>query len=230
MTSEKYWPDVILAPIGVSGVKFTTVPDTIDLRVKMLVIVNAPSQQPLILEIKKVVDKTTIILGNPDKGFADFVQPITYVGGTLTVQHAEKYKIGPEYVIGAVYEREPVVAIRTTLIDPYGDRYSVQNPLPVRLSDGSINIGTVNAELEVFLTHLDNFPEPGEIHDSIRIGDGSDLLEINSDGSINATVSATNLDIRDLSHSQDSVKIGDGTDFLAVNNDGSINATVSATN
>jgi len=40
-------------------------------------------------------------------------------------------------------------------------------------------------------------------------------------------VSATDFDIRDLSHSQDSVKIGDGTDFLAINNDGSINAVIS---
>jgi hypothetical protein len=39
------------------------------------------------------------------------------------------------------------------------------------------------------------------------------------------TVQATNLDIRDLSHTQDSVKVGDGTDFLAVNADGSINIT-----
>lgn len=34
---------------------------------------------------------------------------------------------------------------------------------------------------------------------------------------------ASDLDIRDLSHTQDSVKVGDGTDFLAVNADGSIN-------
>jgi hypothetical protein len=39
------------------------------------------------------------------------------------------------------------------------------------------------------------------------------------------TVQATNLDIRDLSHTSDSVKVGDGTDFLAVNADGSINIT-----
>lgn len=37
------------------------------------------------------------------------------------------------------------------------------------------------------------------------------------------TVTATDLDIRDLSHTQDSLKIGDGTDFLAINADGSIN-------
>lgn len=57
----------------------------------------------------------------------------------------------------------------------------------------------------------------------------SQKLKVESDGSINVNASATDLDIRDLSHTQDSVKVGDGTDFLAVNNDGSINAVVSAT-
>lgn len=36
------------------------------------------------------------------------------------------------------------------------------------------------------------------------------------------TVSATDFDIRDLSHTQDSVRLGDGTDFLDINSDGSI--------
>lgn len=58
---------------------------------------------------------------------------------------------------------------------------------------------------------------------------GGDELAINADGSLNAVVTATNLDIRDLTHVSDSVKVGDGTDFLAVNADGSINAVVSAT-
>jgi hypothetical protein len=35
-------------------------------------------------------------------------------------------------------------------------------------------------------------------------------------------VTATDLDIRDLTHVSDSVKVGDGTDFLAINADGSI--------
>lgn len=39
-------------------------------------------------------------------------------------------------------------------------------------------------------------------------------------------VTATDLDIRDLTHVSDSVKIGDGTDFLAVNADGSINVVL----
>jgi len=64
------------------------------------------------------------------------------------------------------------------------------------------------------------------------ISDGTDSLAINADGSLNATinntsivVTATNLDIRDLTHVSDSIKVGDGTDFLAIAADGSIAVT-----
>lgn len=44
---------------------------------------------------------------------------------------------------------------------------------------------------------------------------------------VNVTaLTATDIDIRDLTHVSDSIKIGDGTDFLAINADGSINANV----
>lgn len=78
-----------------------------------------------------------------------------------------------------------------------------------------------------------------------RISDGtvtSQLLTVNPDGSINITdnggsltvdgtltVTATDLDIRDLDANQDNVAISDGTDTLEVNADGSINAVVTAT-
>lgn len=57
---------------------------------------------------------------------------------------------------------------------------------------------------------------------SITVDDGGSSITV--DGSV--TVSATDLDIRDLTHVSDSVKIGDGTDFLAINSDGSINTVV----
>lgn len=52
--------------------------------------------------------------------------------------------------------------------------------------------------------------------DSIQIGDGTDFLAVNGDGSINAVVSATDLDIRDLSDTQDAVQVGDGTNQLDI--------------
>lgn len=56
---------------------------------------------------------------------------------------------------------------------------------------------------------------------------GTNLHVVVDSGTI--VVTATDLDIRDLTHVSDSVKVGDGTDFLAVNADGSINAVVTAT-
>ena len=61
------------------------------------------------------------------------------------------------------------------------------------------------------------------VSDSVKIGDGTELLAVNADGSINSVVTASNLDIRDITHVSDSIKIGDGSELLAVNADGSIN-------
>lgn len=55
------------------------------------------------------------------------------------------------------------------------------------------------------------------------ITDTGGSLNVNVTNSV--TVTATNLDIRDLSAAQDNVAISDGTDTLAINADGSINIT-----
>lgn len=71
----------------------------------------------------------------------------------------------------AVYEEEPTVALRSHLVDWLGRSYDTTNPMPVQLSDGSINIGTVNAELEVQLSHKDNFPDAGDVRDAVNVVD-----------------------------------------------------------
>lgn len=65
-----------------------------------------------------------------------------------------------------------------------------------------------------------------------QLTDGADLATITAGGSLNVNVTnasivvtATDLDIRDLTHVSDSVKVGDGTDFLAIAADGSIAVT-----
>ncbi len=82
---------------------------------------------------------------------------------------------------------------RVTFVDESGviTGYSADKPLFVQLSDGSIEIGTVNAELEVQLSHQDDVPDTGDIADSVQIGDGTDTLEINPDGSIKAPLPST---------------------------------------
>jgi hypothetical protein len=88
---------------------------------------------------------------------------------------------------------------------------SGKEALDVHVVDG-INV-------EVDLSHVD---------DSVKIGDGTDFLAINNDGSINAVVSATDLDIRDLAFATDSVTAHQGGTWTI---DSITNAvTVTATN
>lgn len=60
----------------------------------------------------------------------------------------------------------------------------------------------------------------------IIVTDGTDDLEVNADGSINVVTTATDLDIRDLDHTQDNVAIQSGGNELGVNADGSINVKI----
>lgn len=66
------------------------------------------------------------------------------------------------------------------------------------------------------------------ITNDVNIADGGNSITVDGTVSISGTVtvSATDLDIRDLTHVSDSVKIGDGTDVLAVNTDGSLNVVI----
>lgn len=81
-------------------------------------------------------------------------------------------------------------AKRVVVVDPTGIYLgsSPDKPIYVQLSDGSVNIGTVNAEVEMQLSSKDDFPDAGDQHDSIRIGDQNYELSVNSDGSINVNM------------------------------------------
>jgi hypothetical protein len=72
---------------------------------------------------------------------------------------------------------------------------ALANPIFVQLSDGSAAIGVTSGALDV---NIDN---------------------------ASIVVTATDLDIRDLTQATDSVAIGDGTDTIAINADGSVNIT-----
>jgi hypothetical protein len=95
------------------------------------------------------------------------------IGDTVELLESKRPVIDLHEIWRQVYEEEPTVAVRSHLVDWLGRSYDTTNPMPVQLSDGSIDIGTVNAELEVQLSHRDNYPDAGDIHDSVRIGGAS---------------------------------------------------------
>lgn len=94
-------------------------------------------------------------------------------------------------------------------------------------SNGYIT-ANINGTVTVDATDLDirQLVHTGGTPDSVQVGDGTEILLINADGSVNAVVTATDLDIRDLSAAQDNVAISDGTDTLAIESDGSINVNL----
>ena len=173
-----------------------------EFRVGQMVILKSSTQPSITLQIKRIInqdhvspyDPVGIYLGPADKHIRERTDVSAYRiadGATLEANEQMRPKVPEQEIERATYEEEPVVARRSILVDKCGKHYTVDNPVPVQLSDGTINIGSVNAELEVQLSHLDNFPDVGDIHDSVRIGDGEDLLEINPDGSINVVIQSS---------------------------------------
>lgn len=192
MAIERKWVSVgpVLLTQNGSSDGVLTLTSTAGFKVKQQVILSSNTQPQLKLEVKRVISRTQLIVGERlDTGSltnkADVSSYLVADLANLYAVEQPKSKLKPDDIWQAIYDQEPAVALRNVLVDQFGDYYTVDNPMPVQLSNGSINIGTVNAELEVQLSHQDDVPDVGDVADSVRIGDGTDELEINDDGSIN---------------------------------------------
>lgn len=75
-------------------------------------------------------------------------------------------------------------------------------------ADGTA-ITATGSSLDVNVTSAINV-SVDHANDSIKIGDGTDFLAVNNDGSINVVATATDLDIRDLAFASDSVTAHQG--------------------
>lgn len=152
MAIEKKWlavpPRLMTADGTTEGV--ITVTSTKDLRVKMEIVLQAPLIPPTRLQLKRVLSSTQIIVGPfPDtntQGKAGLrttsdVSVYTVLAGSF-IYTAEQNKSIPKSddIDQAVYEQEPVVAIRTFAVDDLGNSYNSLNPLPVTPSLFSMGI------------------------------------------------------------------------------------------
>lgn len=170
-----------------------TILSTYSFKVGQLVILKSTAEPDIKVKVQRVISETQlIVIGiNESVTTKNKLDVSAYLlTDTSTIEFLEDKRpvIDILEIQRQTFEEEPTVAIRNHSVDWLGRPYDKTNPLPVQLSDGSINIGTVNAELEVQLSHLDNDPDAGDVHDSIRIGDGVETLEINPDGSINVNL------------------------------------------
>lgn len=170
--------------------------DAFLLKVKQVVYLRSNTLPPIKLEVKRVTDPVTLFVG-PVGGSIDARTDVSayLMGDQARIFSTDRKDLGRPSIdtddfLRAVYDEEPTMALRTVLVDR-GGRYigsDPDSPFYVQLTDGSVNIGTVNAQLETFLSHKDNDPHAGDVHSSMRVGDGVDELQINPDGSINVNI------------------------------------------
>lgn len=207
MLYEKSWaelPPQSLIADGTSDGQLQ-IADAFKLRVGQVLFLKSNTQlAALKVKVKRVTGPTTFFVGRLDYDIDDRVDVSAYtVADAAFVFNTDRNQlkrpvIGPEEWSRAVYDEEPVVALRTVMVDR-GGRYigsDPSSPFYVQLTDGSVNIGTVHAQLEMFLSHKDNDPDAGDVHSSLRIGDGVDELQINPDGSLNVNITPSNTSAR----------------------------------
>lgn len=171
--------------------------DAFLLKAKQTLLLKSSTQTTVKVQVKRVLSPTLFIVG-PIDGVDDTILDVSNftVADAAYVSNPDAHQlrpeISPEDFTRAVYDELPVKAIRTVLVDRGGQYIGSDpnSPFYVQLTDGSVNIGTVNAQLEVFLSHRDNDPDAGDVHASVRIGDGQDLLAVNPDGSINVVATS----------------------------------------
>ena len=178
-------PKLFTADAGADGK--VTISNASDFKVKQKVNVSGTALDQLQLEVKRIISDTVIFLGpetDPITSRTDLSAYTVAAASFIFAGEQRRPSIPFEESTRAVYEEEPTVAWRTMQVDKLGNPFGPDNPLSVQLSDGNINIGTVNAELEVQLSHQDNVPDAGDVADSVQIGDGTNKLVINADGTI----------------------------------------------
>jgi hypothetical protein len=151
------WPSVLLGPISVSNY-IVTVPSTYGLAVNQIVVLRLGTKAKE-FEIKRVLSDTELQLGQTNSGLKTFLNPTEFDGGTLEMSEQERNKLGFEYVLRAVYQEEPAVALRSILVDWMGQHYSETNPLPV---SGSLTVDIGN-EVEIKNDSGNPVPVSGEV-------------------------------------------------------------------
>lgn len=134
MAIEKKWeaipPRAFTADGGTEGQ--VSISSTIDFKVKQKVILKANSQSGTLLEVKRVVSETLMIVGLP--GNINNKSDIsTYtVADSATIESLEQDRVNIPYQEheNAVYAEEPIVAKRVIQVDRLGRYFHVDNPFP----------------------------------------------------------------------------------------------------
>lgn len=180
MAIERMWesisPRVFVEDGSENGL--ITLDSTIRFRVGMKVSISTtnPNVENKNLVVKRVLSSTQMFVGPNDKNIKSRSDITAFTVGEIamiSVTKQDKTQIPEKDQLHMTLEREPVNARRVFQVDDFGNPIGTtpENPLNVQLvGDSSIEIDTMNAELEVQLSRKDNNPDTGDVHDSVRLG------------------------------------------------------------
>lgn len=137
MAIEKRWeaiaPRLFTSNGGTEGQ--ITLTSTIGFKVKQQVILKATSQSGALLEIKRVVSKTLLLVGKPGpiNDRSDISTYLVADGASIESLEQPRPNIHIQEHENAVYAEEPIVAKRSILVDELGNYYNSSNPLPIKI-------------------------------------------------------------------------------------------------
>lgn len=173
MAMEQQWLGVNAAPLTQDGTTtgLITVADTAGYRVKGYAILVANSLSPLQVQVQRVISRTQMYVGpmgtTPNQANSVNISAYTVaLQASVAFPQQFKNRLKPDDIDVFTYEGDPVNARRFVSVDPYGDFYTKDNPMPI-VFDGTVEIG----EVEI-------------------IGTNGNILEPNSNGSINVVEAA----------------------------------------
>lgn len=122
-----------------------TILDSKLFKVKQLITLLAPTLAHIDLEIKRIDDINTMYVG-PIGGSidsrTDISQYTTALSAAIFANEQLRTNVPEQAVERLTYEEEPTVARRVTLVDALGDKYGLDNPLPVNATVSTSNVGT----------------------------------------------------------------------------------------
>ena len=134
--TEKKWLRKLPVSFTSNGTTdgIVTISNSATYRVKMEVIIRSSTQQPVILEIKRVINNTQFYVGpinRPIIEYSDISNFLVADGANIEVPEQNRSKVPEEQVERITFEEDPINARRVFLVDEYGDQIDDNNPLPV---------------------------------------------------------------------------------------------------
>lgn len=224
MAIEKFWAPVPPQPITTNGTAdgHISVSDSTLFYVKRKVNVFSNAVSVMQLEVKKINNINDIELGpigniNLRSNLTAILTADSPIISAPDFQN--RPAISVEDVLRASFANEPAVGLRSLLIDSLGNPYKKSNPMPVQLSDGDINIETLNAELRVQLSAKDDDPTAGDVHSSVRIGDQNYEAEITAARELKVTDSGSHADMAQLDADLLAFKAANHADLVQIDTD-----------